>query len=292
MQGGMKHHPYSEHFPLMADAQIAELAEDIRVNGQINPIWIYEGMILDGRNRYRACVMAGVKPMTQEYRGDRPLAFAWSCNGVRNHYTSGQRAASAAEIMPELMREAKKRQGTRNDKKNFVEQIPQSIKARDEAARITGTNPKYVDAAVKIKDQSPDTFAKLKAGTITLQDAKREAARKPDDDWKNDERIRQKEVMAGNSVVANYEYDKNLIAWAEKKGISVTVDRGSRFGNPFVLGGDGSRDEVCDKYEKYYLPHKPSITSRVDELRGKVLCCHCYPERCHAESLVKLTRSK
>jgi hypothetical protein len=130
-------------------------------------------------------------------------------------------------------------------------------------------------------------FERLKAGKITLQDAKREVAKKPTDDWREDERSRQAEVQSGLTVVANASADKNLIAWAERERLAVRIDRSTRYGNPFVLDEDGDRDEVCDAYERHYMPHKPSITDRIEsgELSGKVLVCHCYPRRCHGDCL-------
>ena len=46
------------------------------------------------------------------------------------------------------------------------------------------------------------------------------------------------------------------------------------------------RAEVCDFYRDHYLPHKSSIQKQLPELKGKVLACHCYPERCHGEELI------
>ena len=46
----MKNHPISDVWPMMDEAKIAELADDIRKNGQLVPVWLYEGKILDGRN--------------------------------------------------------------------------------------------------------------------------------------------------------------------------------------------------------------------------------------------------
>lgn len=67
---------------------------------------------------------------------------------------------------------------------------------------------------------------------------------------------------------------------------AVRIDRGTPFGNPFILGPDGDRDAVCDARRDHYLPHKPSIHKQLADLKGKVLTCHCYPERCHGESLI------
>jgi hypothetical protein len=52
-----------------------------------------------------------------------------------------------------------------------------------------------------------------------------------------------------------------------------------------LLDADGDRDQVCNCYEVHYLPNKPSILSDVKKLKGMVLVCHCYPQRCHGDTL-------
>lgn len=94
----MKSHEYADLFPMMATADIARLAEDIRQNGQANPIVTYEGKILDGRNRYQACAMAGVDPQFTEYDGAEPLAFVVSHNLHRRHLSESQRGMVAAKM--------------------------------------------------------------------------------------------------------------------------------------------------------------------------------------------------
>lgn len=291
----MKHHPIAAVWPMLDDAKLDELAEDIRQHGQLHPIWTFEGMILDGRNRFEACRRAEIKPIIMEYRGDEPTAFAVSLNDRRRHMGKSALAAVAAELEPHFAEDAKRRQIRKPKAESVVEKVPQQTapsKAREEAAKSVGVNDRYVQDAKKVKAEAPEVFEKLKAGKITLQDAKREVAKKPTDDWMADERERQAEIEAGGTVVANAGRDKNLIAWAESKGLAVRVDRGTRYGNPFILGEDGDRDDVCDLYESAYLPHKKGIASRAGELSGKVLVCHCYPERCHADSLVQLVCEK
>ena len=68
----MKHHPIADVWPMMDEGKLSELADDIRKNGQLVPVWLYEGKIIDGRNRWAACKIAGVTPKTQEYTGDEP----------------------------------------------------------------------------------------------------------------------------------------------------------------------------------------------------------------------------
>jgi hypothetical protein len=298
----MKHHPIADVWPMMEEDKLAELADDIRKNGQLVPVWLYEGKILDGRNRWAACQIAGVEPRTKEYTGDEPTAFAVAMNDRRRHMNKGALAAVAAELEPFFAADAKRRQkhhgGTAPGKpKTLPEKVPEVKKgdgdARKAAAVSVGVNDRYVSDAKKVKQEAPEVFERLKAGKITLQDAKREVAKKPTDDWRKDERERQAEVERGLTVVANASADKNLIAWAERERLAIRIDRSTRYGNPFVLDEDGDRDEVCDAFERHYLPHKPSINERIEsgDLSGKVLVCHCYPQRCHGNCLADAANS-
>ena len=306
----MKSHPIADVWPMMDADKLQELADDIGKNGQLVPVWIYDGMILDGRNRYAACKMAGIEPKTQTYTGDEPTAFAVSMNDKRRHMAAGVRAAVAVELLPFFEADAVKRKKEtegrpKKEQEKPVEIFPpvltdqkpketEPIKARQEAAKSVGVNDRYVQDAKKVKQEAPEVFDRLKAGKITLQDAKREVAKIPVDDWRKDERERQAKVNAGETVVANAQTDKNLICWAEREGYAIRIDRSTRYGNPFVMGEDGTRDAVCDAFELHYLPHKPSINSRIKsgDLCGRVLVCHCYPERCHGDCLASLANMR
>jgi hypothetical protein len=69
---------------------------------------------------------------------------------------------------------------------------------------------------------------------------------------------------------------------------AVYVGRGSPFGNPFILGKDGNRDEVCDKFTTH-IASRPKLIKLVKEkLKGKHLVCFCAPARCHAITLAKI----
>jgi len=67
----------------------------------------------------------------------------------------------------------------------------------------------------------------------------------------------------------------------------VYVGRPTKWGNPFVIGRDGTRDEVIAKYRAWVV-RQPSLMAMLHELRGKDLVCWCAPQRCHAEVLVDL----
>lgn len=63
---------------------------------------------------------------------------------------------------------------------------------------------------------------------------------------------------------------------------AVYIGRGSPYGNPFVIGKHGDRDQVCDRFEAEVLP-----TLDLEPLRGRDLVCFCKPKRCHGDSILK-----
>jgi len=91
-------HPIAKIFPLMEGAAFTELVEDIKANGLRDPLVLYAGAILDGRNRMRACESLGIEPATRVYDGADPLAFAISTNLRRRHLKDSQRALIAARL--------------------------------------------------------------------------------------------------------------------------------------------------------------------------------------------------
>ena len=94
----MKPHPISEIFPAMEGAEFDALVEDIKAHGLLHPLVMYQGKILDGRNRWRACEALGIKPKTTDYRGDDPLGHVLSLNLTRRHLDASQRAMVAARM--------------------------------------------------------------------------------------------------------------------------------------------------------------------------------------------------
>jgi len=94
----MQHHEFATLFPMLPDAELQTLADDIAANGLQTPITTLDGMILDGRNRHRACEIAGVDPIFEEYLGGDPLAFVLSHNLHRRHLNEPQRAMIASKI--------------------------------------------------------------------------------------------------------------------------------------------------------------------------------------------------
>lgn len=69
---------------------------------------------------------------------------------------------------------------------------------------------------------------------------------------------------------------------------AVRIDRRTRYGNPFRIGKDGTREEVVAKFERW-IRSKPELVAAVKrELRGKDLLCWCTPKPCHGDVLLKI----
>lgn len=113
-----------------------------------------------------------------------------------------------------------------------------------------------------------------------------------DQGWTEEERARRRECEDDNlAITANQKTDERLLRWAQFEGRLAKIDRATDWGNPFELGKDGDRDYCCDCYARY-LTMKKSLVKRLPELKGKVLACWCYPERCHGDHLAELANKK
>lgn len=77
------------------------------------------------------------------------------------------------------------------------------------------------------------------------------------------------------------------VVHCKKKPYDVYIGRPSKWSNPFVIGGDGTREDVIQKYEEW-VRQQPHLIAALPELKGKVLGCWCAPKRCHGEVLLKL----
>jgi len=286
-------------FPEAKPDDYARLIDDIQTNGYDadQPVIVYQGAILDGWNRNKACVELMIKPTIRVFDGSdiEAIQLVMRTNKRRN-LNSGQWATIAVEAEDIMGAIAEQVEKDRREKQAATqsESVQQKIVAQPanrnvtdtKAAEIFQTNRTYINQATKIKKASPEVFAKVKAGTMTMQDANKAVRAIPTSPWIQDEIDRSNDIIKGKACLANAERDKNLIEWATKRSLVVYIDRGTIFGNPFVMPGDGDRDEVCDAYADHYLTHKPTISAKLESLRGKVLVCHCYPERCHGQSLI------
>ena len=171
-------HPACSLFPKLSEQDLQALADDIKANGLLNPIVTLDGQILDGRNRYEACGIAGVKPRFVKWSGEgSPLAWVVATNLVRRHLTASQRAVIAFDLLPMLEAEAKARQrqspGRGKKVANKLATSSTTGKASLIAARITKANSAYVEKVKAISQQAPEIVAEMKSGLVTVNEAVR-----------------------------------------------------------------------------------------------------------------------
>ncbi len=74
----------------------------------------------------------------------------------------------------------------------------------------------------------------------------------------------------------------------------VYIGRGSFFGNPYVIGKDGDREQVVEKYRKWFGERlkDDNFRKQVLGLRGKVLACYCWPKLCHGNVIIDYLREE
>lgn len=77
------------------------------------------------------------------------------------------------------------------------------------------------------------------------------------------------------------------VVHCKKSSYDIMIDRRTKWGNPFIIGKDGNRDEVIIKYEEY-IRSSTELLRDLPELKDKILGCWCAPLACHGDILVKL----
>ena len=77
------------------------------------------------------------------------------------------------------------------------------------------------------------------------------------------------------------------VVHCKKSPYDIYIGRPSKWGNPFVMGRDGTREEVIEKYREWVVTQVALLES-LQELKGKTLACWCSPEPCHGDVLAEL----
>jgi len=192
----MDFHPIASIFPLLGEEDLKALAADIAQNGLREPVVLYEGKVLDGRNRWRACELAGATAETKDFVGDRraALRLVWSANFHRRHLNPGQKAVAEferakldAEYGAEVekmkaeaqARMAQAKDRPRGEKASASPLMGQEIDAHERRtlavrAKAAGTSRTYLEAAEKLGAEHPEKLAAVKSGEKTLSQVIRE----------------------------------------------------------------------------------------------------------------------
>jgi hypothetical protein len=135
-------HSLAKHFPLLNGAEFNELVADIKSHGLNEPITIYQDKILDGRNRWRACVKAKVEPRFEQFKGDDAGAVAFVCskNIHRRHLKAKEKREAIASLLkakPETSNNAIAKQAKVDDK--TVAKVRRELESTSEIPKLDKT---------------------------------------------------------------------------------------------------------------------------------------------------------
>lgn len=159
----MEFHPIADIFPLMSPAEYSDLCASINAEGfdARHPIWLHQGMILDGRNRWNACAELGVQPILSNWDGTDPLAFVVKENLTRRQLNEAQRALVAGRLA------------------NMPPHRPADKDAnlhtsRASAAALLNVSERSVASAAKVlREADPALIASVDAGRLSVSTAAR-----------------------------------------------------------------------------------------------------------------------
>ena len=193
--GSYEVHAFADAFPLIDGEEFEELVRDIKRNGLREPIILNHDrtVLIDGRNRWRACEEAGSDPvfetLPERYTEPMVLDLIVSKNMARRQLNPGQRALMALEY-ERFYGEATSAgrpigytaQSVKADSEVIVADLPPVTvqpgaaspverKSRERAARVVGASGRAVQQAKAVQRDAPDLAAKVRAGEIALDAA-------------------------------------------------------------------------------------------------------------------------
>jgi protein gp37 len=189
--GPYKVHPVADIFPLLHGEEFDRLVESIKQSGLQEPIVLSrDEVLIDGRNRYRACIKANVDPVVSKLSANYDEAeirdYIINANLQRRHLNPGQAAIIAIDVEPFYAAEAKERMRAGGNKAghgrtkvgqaNWPDPIGQ---ARDQVATIFGVSGNTISRAKKVKNESPLLAAAVLSGSMSMNEAYKQVRAKP-----------------------------------------------------------------------------------------------------------------
>lgn len=185
-------------FPEIQGEDYERLKFDIESNGfdPTQPIWVFQGAIIDGWNRQRACIDTGISAIYKQFQGSEMEAFNFVMRtNKRRNLTSSQWACIAVEeedivnAIKEHVEQERRRKQAENFKNRYTKSLASDKKlseAKNEHATKThtkiaqafNTNRTYVNNAKKLREENEEAFQQIKGGVKTFSEWKREQKQK------------------------------------------------------------------------------------------------------------------
>jgi len=84
---------------------------------------------------------------------------------------------------------------------------------------------------------------------------------------------------------------KTKVVHCKEESYDVYIGRPSKWGNPYMIGKDGTREEVVEKFRQYIFMN-PQLRCELGELKGQTLGCWCHPDTCHGDVLAEMAEEE
>lgn len=275
---------YKKHrlniYPEMQPDEFERLRTDIFTNGYDpkNPIWIFEGKIIDGWNRYRACQALGITPVFRTFEGSTldALQFLVRTNNRRD-LNSSQRAAIAVEaedLIAVLKAEAKAAQIRKP-----ADSVPQLIaeqnakeqnEVRVQLAKTFNTNKQYVSDAARLKRENPKAFEAIKSGQKVITQVKQEEKNKA---------LKQAEAEKTRTLTAEVKNEPTIhvlpavqfLSTIEPQSVDLILTD-----PPYITEYNG-----LQKFETFIAEWLPALLSKLKPTGRAFICTGAYPGEMH-----------
>jgi ParB-like chromosome segregation protein Spo0J len=203
-------HPLANIFPEMQVDSYICLREDIRRHGQFEPIRLYEGKVIDGRHRLRACIELGIAPQVKTETSNELISLVISLNLHRRHLSETQRGMIAAKLA-NMQRTDTLRQHRSANLQN--ELISQSA-----AANLLNVSPRTVASAVKVRNSStPELIKAVEDGKVSLSAAVT-LAELSADEQRDIIKLDEKSILQEARIIRGMKRQKNVRGGSELKG--------------------------------------------------------------------------
>lgn len=223
----LKFHPLANLFPMLSEAELNDLGDDIKANGQVETVKLHKGMVLDGRNRYTACAKKNLGVRTEIFSGSDREALAWviSKNLKRRHLTESQRAMVAAKLS--TLRLGDNQHTAQQpapigapafdlgDAAPAVE--PQAIVTQSEAADVLSVGRRSVQRAAVVQEKgSPELREAVEQGRVAVSTAADIAETTPQAEQTQIAAMSEKDILAKAKKIRKDQNDKRRGERVEK----------------------------------------------------------------------------
>lgn len=211
-------HPACALWPRPSDEEILAIAADIKTNGLLNPIWLYEGAILDGKTRLEACGIASVEPRFETYAGKDPIGFVIAQNAKRRHLPKHELTFLAEEL-------AQLKRG-RPQINVIGNTIASQSKTMVEIGDQLGVSRQNIEAARYLKKNGESNIIEMaKTGKVGVQNAARFAADTPREEQRTAtlEKVRKHREFRKATLTLGIRRNKDGVPVHGKRNVPVTI---------------------------------------------------------------------